>query len=138
MSPPLRQYASELFRFGLVGSVAAILQLGAFSLFYNMLHVDHLVSATIAYVITIIAHFFLNRTFTFSVTQRISGTQIKRYAMLLALNYVVIMGCVWSSTDLFRLAPQMGIVFALLVTALISFLVMKHFVFGPVPASLRG
>lgn len=129
MSPLLRQYASEMLRFGLVGTAAAILQLGMFSVLFNLLQVDHLASGTIAYVMTVVAHFFLNRTFTFSATHRVSGPQIGRYALLLGLNYVVTMGCISVSTDLLGLAPQLGIVCALLVTALISFFVMKHFVF---------
>lgn len=56
---------SEIIRFGIVGSLATILQYGVYVVFVNAVGVKAVPSTLISYAISFIANFFLSSYFTF-------------------------------------------------------------------------
>lgn len=56
---------SEIIRFGLVGGLATLLQIGCYVVFVNAVKVPAVPSTMISYAISFIANFFLSSYFTF-------------------------------------------------------------------------
>jgi len=56
---------SEILRFGLVGSIATLLQYGFYVVFVKAVHVPPVPSTLISYALSFIFNFFLSNYFTF-------------------------------------------------------------------------
>jgi len=125
----LKLLAGELLRFCIIGVIVAIVQIGSYTLLANWLGLAQTGSGTIAYVAGVTVHFMLNRRVTFSSKSSITFLQLVRYGGLLLLNYLVTLLCLWLASDLFHVLAQVGLLASLAITALISFFVMKYFIF---------
>lgn len=118
-----------ILRFGLVGIVTFMLSYFIAWLFYGVLALDYRLAVTVAFVITVIAHFILNRTFTYKTTGSPVVHQAWKYGMMLAINYMINLFASIITVEEFGFSPYLGVIFATMITAGSSFFLMKHFVF---------
>ena len=88
----------QLIRFGAVGAVGYVVNLGVFALCVHALGIDYRVSAVIAWVVAVINNFWLNRHWTFRARQARAVHQGARFfaVSLLAFGFseLVLIGLV--------------------------------------------
>ena len=119
----------QLLRFGTVGLVTFAINLSMVWVFYGKAKIDYRISVSFAYILTVVAHFFLNRSFTFRQESDNTVFDVAKYGIMLILNYVITLIVNTLTVELLGLTPYFGIIFSTFFTALSSFLLMKHFVF---------
>jgi putative flippase GtrA len=88
----------QLVRFGTVGASGYVVNLAVFTLCLHALGIDYRVSAVIAWVVSVLNNFWLNRHWTFGAKQAHPMLQAVRFfaVSLLAFGftYVVLVGLV--------------------------------------------
>ena len=119
----------QIAKFAFVGILTFCIYFLSFHLLYGWARLDYRMAVSLAYVIGVVSHFLLNRFFTFEAGGEAVLHHTWRYLLLLALNYGISLGVVWISVEIGRLSPYIGVVASTGVTASVSFLGMKHFVF---------
>jgi putative flippase GtrA len=119
----------QIIRFGLVGLTTLALNYLLVWIFFARLELNYRVAVTCAYVLTVITHFFLNRSFTYQQKNRSVAPHTARYSVMLLVNYLIMLAVVSATVDLIGLTPYHGIIFSVSFTAFSSFFLMKYFVF---------
>jgi putative flippase GtrA len=125
----IRNHKWQLIRFCIVGVATFALNLTLVWLFYGKAGLDYRIAVTCAYVVTVGAHFLLNRSFTYRQADGAVGPDAVKYGIMLIANYLITLGITTATVELLGLTPYFGIIFSIFVTAFSSFLLMKHFVF---------
>jgi putative flippase GtrA len=125
----LREHRAQITRFVIVGISTFVLYFLLFRVLFGGLGLGYKGAITIAYAVTVMCHFLLNRFFTFNVEQRDLGLHAGRYILMLLLNYLITLAVMWTIVEVVGISPYFGAVVSTLVTAASSFFVMKHFVF---------
>ena len=119
----------QLAKFIAVGLTTLAIYVSCFHVFYRSVGVDYRIAVSLAYVITVGAHFLMNRFFTFEAAHQALAHHTWKYLLMLGLNYLVSLGVVWVTVELVRISPYFGLVGSTAITAGISFFMMKYFVF---------
>lgn len=123
------QHRWQLLRFFIVGAATFALNFCLVWLFYGKALLDYRIAVSCAYFITVIAHFLLNRSFTYGQKGGSIAPDTAKYCIMLVANYLITLSITTATVELAKLTPYYGIVFATMATAFSSFLLMKHFVF---------
>lgn len=119
----------QFFLFLTVGSISAVVNFFTFFCTFNLMNLDYRFSVSIAYILSVVVHFLGNRYFTFQSHRQHSFSQIKRYMVLLLINYCLTLATVTTSVALLHLSPYIGIVLAIALTVGIGFIISKKYVF---------
>ncbi|MGH8557619.1 MAG: GtrA family protein [Methylococcales bacterium] len=119
----------QILRFCIVGVVTFVLNFFLIWLFYGKAEWDYRVAVSCAYVVTVSAHFLLNRSFTYGHRGGSVTFDSARYLFVLFVNYLITLGITSATVEAFGLSPYHGVIFSVMVTAFSSFLLLKHFVF---------
>ncbi len=119
----------QLVRFVIVGIVTFAINLSMVWIFYGKAKLDYRIAVSIAYIITVVIHFFMNRSFTFRQESDKAVFDVVKYSTLPILNYIITLIVNTFTVELLGLTPYFGIFFSTLFTAISSFILMKHFVF---------
>lgn len=119
----------QLFRFFVVGVATFALNFCLVWLFYGKAKLDYRIAVSCAYLVTVIVHFLLNRSFTYGQKGGSIAPDTVKYGIMLIVNYMLTLSITSATVELAKLTPYYGIVFATGATAFSSFLLMKHFVF---------
>jgi putative flippase GtrA len=98
-------------------------------LFYGLLVLDYRVAVSIAFVVTVAAHFILSRIFVYKNTESPIAHHVWRYGIMLAINYTINLLASIITVEMFGLSPYFAVVFATAITACSSFFLMRYFVF---------
>lgn len=120
----------QLIIFAVVGLLTFGINFGSFHFFYAIAQLDYKLAASIAYVIALICHFLLHRTFTFRAAEQKVANSMWKYLLMLGLNYTVLFIVMWFCVDVINSSPYIGLIASTGVTAFISFFMMKFFVFN--------
>jgi len=118
-----------IVRFGLVGIITFILNYFFVWLFYGVFILDYRVAVTLAYIVTVMTHFVLSRTFTYKINKTPITHHLWRYGLMLTINYLLSISISIVTVVAFGLSPYFGVVFATIAIACLSFVLMKYFVF---------
>lgn len=119
----------QLGKFSFVGFLTFFINLSLFHIFYGVLTIDYKVAVSIAYVMTVCTHYFLNKTFTFRGADKGVVLSTFKYLSMLMFNYLITLTVVWLLVNVIHGTPYMGLVLSTALTAGVSFLLMRHFVF---------
>ena len=125
----------QIVLFILIGFSTFVLNYTLVWLLFGFLSTDYRLAVSLAYVITVIAHFYLNRTFTYKAKGMSLSTHITKYGLLLLLNYFITLTVQMITVELFGLTPYYGVVLATGCVMFSSFIIMKYFVFSERRAS---
>lgn len=121
---------SQLLLFGLVGGFSALINISTFKVILLVLGREYLTLATtVAYVLSVGVHFFGNQRFTFRSNIQDTRSQIKKYLLMVMINYLMTIMIVTLFTQFFLLSPTASLVIAIISTFMLSFLLSRHFVF---------
>ena len=133
MLEPLKQYVAQhrtqLAKFLTVGLITFGINFFSFHFFFGVMGWDYRIAVSLAYVITVTSHFWLNRFFTFSASEQRILHNVGKYLLLLPLNYGVTLAVVGLVVEVAGLSPYLGVITSTLATSSVSFLILKHFVF---------
>src|SRR3990167_4137656 len=114
-------HRQQLMRFIMVGLTTCGIYFLSFHLFYSTFGLDYRVGASFAYVITVISHFLLNRSFTFGAAEQEVIYNIWKYVLMLIFNYANVLIIMWLCVNFIKTSPYMGIIMSTGSTALINF-----------------
>jgi putative flippase GtrA len=118
-----------IFRFILVGCTTFCLNIFLTWIFYSRLNYDYKIAISFSYILTVAAHFLLNKFFTFNgIENNISGDGI-RYLFMLIINYLITLAVSIVVVGILGFSPFISIPISTIFVAASSFLLMRHFVF---------
>lgn len=123
-------HRTQLVVFIIIGFLTFGINFGSFHLFFGKFHLDYKLATSFAYVITLVSHFLLHRSFTFKASQQKIKNNIGKYFCMLFVNYMNALVTMWFLINILRESPYLGIVASTGTSAIISFFMMKYFVFG--------
>lgn len=130
------QNRNLITKFGLVGIIGFILNYFFVWLFYGVFVLDYRIAVTLAYIVTAIIHFMLNRTFTYRANGASMVHHAWKYVVMLAINYMISLFTSIITVEICGLSPYFGIVFATAIMMCSNFFFMKYFVFSHKTAAL--
>lgn len=118
---------ARLVRYVAVGIVSFAIDFGILSFSYSVLHVPLWVATTLGFWLSFIVNFLLSKYFTF---QLVKGTtsQLRRYSILVAINYLITLGIV-SGAEAIGIGYLVGKVAALTLLTATTFIVYRKWVF---------
>lgn len=122
-------HRGALFRYILVGIVAALVNLFCFVVLNEQLRIDYMISTSLAYIIATVLHFLLSRHFTFKNINALSY-QIPRYLSTALVNFLITMMVVWSVVNLLLLPAVVGVILAIGASLIIGFFLNRFWVFS--------
>jgi putative flippase GtrA len=112
-----------------VGALTAMLYFSVFTGLWQILYVEYRIAVSIAYLMAVSFHFFMNRKITFQITGGNIRQEIARYAVMGILNYLVSMLVLEFSVKILLLSPYLGVLFGIATTLVSGYLLSKHWVF---------
>jgi putative flippase GtrA len=115
-------------RFILVGSLVTVIDVGV-TYFMVLLTGTRVMAVTIGFVAGLIASYLLHAKVTFSSTLD-PFTQVPRFLLLVAINYLETIGIVLLLTGLFGISTMGGKIITLPFVAATSYFFSRHFVYA--------
>lgn len=82
----------QLGKFCVVGGSGYVINIGVFALLAVGLDVNHLLAATVAFLVAVLNNFWLNRHWTFAARDGHAGFQAARFFMVSALAFLFSLG----------------------------------------------
>ena len=125
-------HPSESRRFGtflIVGGLSALLNLGVFMVLWQWFHLSDNTAVILAYAVSLLFHFTMNRVWTFQNTQGIRGPQIVRYVVMVMVNFCITVAAVNLSTRMLGLTPLVGLCAAIGATTVAGYVMSRCWVF---------
>ncbi|NBX85322.1 MAG: GtrA family protein [Gammaproteobacteria bacterium] len=119
----------QIFRFGSIGILILIFNYLSFETCYSLLNIDYRIAVSVAYVFSVLLHFFLNKRFTFEMHHTQSSLYIIRYLIMLGVNYIAVMFLTHFIVETLHQSPRFIYIISPFITSTISFSMMKFFVF---------
>jgi putative flippase GtrA len=125
--------AGHLVRYGISGVVVASLYIGATLLLSGPVGLPIALAIAIAIVLALTTHFILQRHFVFREEDFAlsAGAQVRRYAVMGAVQWAVASLATSVLPDLLDLSEQVVYVAVTAVTSLVIFVVLRKRIFHP-------
>lgn len=115
--------------YSVVGGVSALVNFGCFSLFYGGFKLHYEVAVTLSYILSVLTHFNGNRHVTFKKHTHALLPQLKRYVVMLLVNYLITLLIMHITVAFFHFSPYIGVISAIAFTVWVGFLMAKFWVF---------
>jgi len=125
----IRQNKISIASFVTVGILAATVHLTSFHILWKILQLHYRVAVSIAYVFSVLVHFFANRHFSFRNHSTKITAQLPRYLFMLTINYLVTLAVVSFAVEILQVQPYIGILLAIGCTVNISYILFRFWVF---------
>jgi putative flippase GtrA len=119
----------QVFRFSAIGFIILCFNYLSFEMCYSLLRLNYRIAVSIAYLFSIVLHFFLNKQFTFQMQHHVSKAYVIRYLMMLGVNYIAVMLLTHFIVANLHQTPRFVYIISPFITSIISFSMMKFFVF---------
>ena len=116
-----------LFRFAIVGTVVFAFNFAVLWLFKRI--VPELVAVAIAYILAVALHFTLNKLWVFGSRTTVRGGEVLRYVLTVAICALWTSTAVWFAFRFVTKNVFVANTLALVPATLLSFLLMRRFVF---------
>jgi len=124
----IRKNLEFIYRFLIVGISTFIINFGLVFLFDKFLYLNYRLSITIAYFLTLIAHFMLNRSFTFKI-YHFDRAHLIKYSILPIVNFFISFLTAIFVVETLDFPPYYSVFLATSISAVISYTFMKYVVF---------
>ena len=115
--------------FLVIGAICALVYLGGFSLFWNYFHWSNSRAVTVSYFLSVLVHFFLNRHITFRGSEQTVLHHLKKYVVMILINYAVSLSVVHVATQTFLFYPPFAVCLAIVATTITGFSLAQWWVF---------
>jgi len=120
----------KFYKFIFVGGCAAALQIITLSVCLQGFGFANQISCMVAYIVSVIFHYFFNRYFTFQVTKKLNIKEIMRYLSIVVLNLVITLTVTTLTVNTLQLNAYIGTIFSIMTTVSIAFFSSKHWIFN--------
>jgi putative flippase GtrA len=120
-------------RFVIVGATSTAVNYGIFIGLIS-LHLHYLIASSFAWVVTVSLSYFLNKQFTFSSTAKISAVEAGKYMSVYLLQFALSSVLYIIFISGFGLTPAAAFLVNLIFTSVLSFCLLRGFVFVSFPA----
>ncbi|MGI2033764.1 GtrA family protein [Rhizobium panacihumi] len=125
----MKIFSTEFMRYVVVGGATAFIYFGLVLVFVEIFGLHGVVPVSMAYITSVVFHFFSSKLFTFrTVKGNVSG-QVARYLTVVALNYLVTAVTVYCLVDYLRYPTYVGAGLAIAATLVIGYGMTKFWVF---------
>jgi putative flippase GtrA len=124
----IRKNFEFIYRFLIVGVLTFIINFSLVFLMDKLFNLNYKLSISIAYLLTLIVHFMLNRSFTFKIYHFDSSHLIK-YSVLPIINFFISLLTAIFVVEFLNMPPYLSVFFSTSISAGISYTFMKYFVF---------
>ena len=125
----IKYHKWKLIRFTIVGASTFVINFSFLWLFFEIFKFDYRIAITFAYLLTVVVHFILHRSFTYRQVGEDIGPHSLKYFAMLIVNYLITLSISTATVELFNLSAYMGIIFSTFFTPIFNFLFMNHFIF---------
>lgn len=122
-------HLATFVKFCSVGGATALIYFSVMYIAESVFFIQYLASVSIAYFISTIFHFLMNRKYTFLATHDSHRQQFARYSVMLVLNYLVTIAVVKISVEVFQLSPYLGVCISVAFTAVFGYVMGRFWVF---------
>lgn len=124
-----RQPLFAFAKFGLVGSITAVIYFLLMWLADVLLGLPYILAISFAYSVSTLFHFLANRHFTFSANHGHQSVQIFRYLIMWFINYLITILVVGLCCELFHLSPYVGVCVSVVLTMCVGYFLSRYWVF---------
>ena len=100
-----------------------------FKILNSILMLDYRLAVSIAYVVSIVCHFLMNKTFTFRKNNVNLDRQIIKYIVTCAINYLITIIVVELTVKRLLLPADFGLIASISITVLSGYLLTRFWVF---------
>ncbi|WP_461171839.1 GtrA family protein [Arthrobacter sp. Z1-9] len=128
-------YQNAVVRFLLVGGLSFALDLGLLALLHEAFGVALWVATPIAFIVSLIFNFFLQRIFTFRATNKGSVSAVK-YLLLVVLN-IVVSDVIVTGFDALGWSYIIGKTTATVLTTGWNYFLYRHWIFKRIPEAAQ-
>ena len=131
---PERLIGRQALRFALAGAVVMLTYVGLTLLFSGVAGIPIQVAIAVAYVLAVMLHFALQRTFVFRYELGFAlttGSQVRRYVVIGVVQYTVTAATTTALPSVLGASEQVVYVATVLVISACTFLFLRHRVFHP-------
>jgi len=125
----LVEHIPAFSRFALVGATTAAVYFGVFALLHDMIGAAYQIAVSCGYVAGVAFHFVANRNLTFKDAGGHIPSQLAKYAVVAAVNYVITLVVVGIAVEGFGLSPYLGVLAAVATTTFTGYALFARWVF---------
>lgn len=119
----------SIFFFLTIGVLTAVIYFGLFTLFWKFTGFSYQYAVSVAYVLSVIVHFTANRNITFKSQDTNIFTQLKKYLVMVLINYAITLIIVRFTVESLNLSPYIGIFLAIGTTVSSGYLMSRYWIF---------
>jgi dolichol-phosphate mannosyltransferase len=80
----IRKEIKEFFKFGIVGTIGAVINLGTLYALTEFLGIYYIISAIFAFIIAVTSNYFLNKTWTFK--EKVADRTLRKYVQFFSVS----------------------------------------------------
>jgi putative flippase GtrA len=120
---------SSFLKYAIVGGLGLIVDMGLFYVFYEILHINYIVSNIMSSSLAVVHNFILNSWFTFKVKDKLLLRFISFYSIALA-GMALSSGMLALMIDGMHMNSMVSKAISVCVVALIQYFVNKKLTFG--------
>lgn len=125
----LNSHGRSLLSFLTVGAIAAVINFSTFSFLWGLLKINYPFAVSVAYVLSVVFHFFANRRFTFKSSGAHFMPQIRKYLVMVGVNYLITLAVMFIVVETLGFSPYLGTISAIAMTVGIGYLMARFWVF---------
>ena len=120
---------SRFLKYGIVGALGLIVDMGIFYLLHKMLGMNYIVANIISSSLAVIHNFILNSHFTFKVKDKLIKRFVSFYLIAL-VGMALSSGLLALMIDGFRMDSMIAKMISVLIVAMIQYFLNKKLTFG--------
>ena len=123
----MKKLIIQLFKFGIVGVIALLIDVGVLLILREILHIDVLIASAVSFCVSVTANYILSMLFVFESKDSNKAREFLIFVILsiggLLLNQLIM----WLGTDIFAIYYMWVKIFALLFVPIYNFVTRKIF-----------
>ena len=123
----MKKLIIQLFKFGIVGVIALLIDVGVLLFLREILHIDVLIASAVSFCVSVTANYILSMLFVFESKDNNKAREFLIFVVLsiggLLLNQLIM----WLGTDIFSIYYMWVKIFALLFVPIYNFVTRKIF-----------
>jgi putative flippase GtrA len=125
----VKLFRSSFVRYAFVGCLGLVVDMGLFYVFYELLHVNYVLSNIVSSSVAVVHNFLLNTWITFKVKDKLFVRFLSFYSIAL-VGMALSSGMLALMIDVMHLNSMVSKAIAVFVVALLQYYVNKHWTFG--------
>lgn len=131
-----RLSGSSVVRFLLIGCLSFALDLGLLAFLHEVLAVELWIATPVAFLVSLVFNFLLQRIFTFRATNR-RGVSAMKYILLVVVN-IFVSDIIVTGFDALGWSYIIGKTMATVLTTVWNYFLYRHWIFQSSPTTIKS